>query len=150
VNNYGKIIQSFATGTGGLTALNSGSITQSYATGEEGLAQLGGIAIYNEGTINESFVTTKLTALGAPELKGGIVYGNHGTISNTFWDVQTTTAPNGAYEGTAVPAAFGLTTAQMSTASSFGPTWDFGPAGTWVIPAGGTHPILRWQLGSQQ
>jgi hypothetical protein len=33
----------------------------------------------------------------------------------------------------------------MSMASSFGPTWDFSPAGTWVIPEGGTHPILRWQ-----
>jgi hypothetical protein len=37
----------------------------------------------------------------------------------------------------------------MSAAASFGTTWDFSPTGTWVMPAGGTHPILRWQQDAQ-
>jgi hypothetical protein len=48
-----------------------------------------------------------------------------------------------------MPTANGLTTAQMSTAASFGPTWNFGPGGTWVIPAGMTHPVLQWQTLTQ-
>ena len=45
--------------------------------------------------------------------------------------------------------AQGLTTVQMSTPSSFGPTYDFGPGGVWAMPAGATRPILQWQLAQQ-
>jgi hypothetical protein len=34
----------------------------------------------------------------------------------------------------------------MSNPSSFDASWDFSPTGAWVMPAGATHPILRWQL----
>jgi filamentous hemagglutinin family protein len=156
--NNGSIIQSFATGEvgggshsagAGLVSENNGFITQSYSTGAAELYYVGGLVLDNNGTITESFSTSHLVPQFPPELKGGVAYSNHGTISTTFWDVQTTTASNGVFEGTPVPAANGLTTAQMSTASSFGPTWDFSPTGTWVMPADGTHPILRWQLGAQ-
>jgi hypothetical protein len=48
--------------------------------------------------------------------------------------------------GTAVPAANGLTTAQMRSASSFAPNWNFGPGGAWTFVAGVAHPVLRWQV----
>jgi hypothetical protein len=34
----------------------------------------------------------------------------------------------------------------MSNAASFAPSWNFGANGTWVMPAGGTHPVLAWQV----
>jgi hypothetical protein len=50
------------------------------------------------------------------------------------------------YSGTGTSAAKGLTTAEMSAPSSFGPTYDFSSTGVWAMPAGATHPVLRWQL----
>jgi filamentous hemagglutinin family protein len=153
--NGGSIVQSFATGdvsgtngstTGAFVYTNNGTITQSYSTGSAASAQVGGLAVYNFGTIGESFTSA---AIG-PNAAGAIAYQNAGTIdNNVFWDTQRTGAANGVYTGTSVPAANGLTTAQMSTSSSFGPTWDFNSDGVWAMPAGGTHPVLRWQTQSQ-
>ena len=157
--NNGNIVQSFAVGSvsggshasgAGLVASNYGSIIQSYATGSATMYTTGGLALYNAGTISESFATTHQTPLFPPDQKAGVAFTNDGTIAdNVFWDVQATTATNSVYSGKALPAANGLTTAQMSAAASFGTTWDFSPTGTWVMPAGGTHPILRWQQGAQ-
>jgi hypothetical protein len=48
--------------------------------------------------------------------------------------------------GTPVPATNGYTNAQMSNTASF-PTYDFSATGVWAMPAGATHPVLRWQVG---
>ncbi|WP_327373437.1 two-partner secretion domain-containing protein [Caballeronia arationis] len=156
VTNNGTIIQSFFTGSagpgslrgnaGGLVVSNNGTITQSYTTGSVAGITIAGMTVINNGTISESFVAGPMARYLPSNVIGAISDNNAGTIANSvFWDVQTTTAPMGTVSGTPVPAANGLTTAQMSTPSSFGPTWNFTPDGTWVIPAGGTHPILRWQ-----
>jgi filamentous hemagglutinin family protein len=152
--NNGLITQSYATGSvnggahagaGGLVGVNEGTIQQSYASGSAGGLGTGGLVDFNNGTITESFASTSI-ASGVPPSVGGITRYNTGTIgSDVYWDTQTTGRTNGVYEGTAVPDANGLTTAQMSSAASFGPTWNFGDTGVWVIPAGGTHPVLRWQ-----
>jgi hypothetical protein len=157
--NNGNIVQSFSISSvrggshasgAGLVVDNHGSITQSYAAGAATMYTTAGLVLYNGGTINESFATTHQTPLFPPDQKAGVAFTNAGTIAdNVFWDVQATTATNSVYSGKALPAANGLTTAQMSTTASFGPTWDFGPTGTWVIPVGGTHPILRWQQDAQ-
>ncbi|SAL59966.1 filamentous hemagglutinin-like protein [Caballeronia humi] len=160
VVNNGRIVQSFASGLvsggshasgAGLVDANYGSITQSYAAGAATMYwYASGLVSYNAGTISESFATTRLTLLGPPDQKAGVAFTNDGAIAdNVFWDVQATTATNSVYSGDALPAANGFTTAQMSMAASFGPTWDFSPTGTWVMPAGGTHPILRWQQDAQ-
>jgi hypothetical protein len=47
--------------------------------------------------------------------------------------------------GTPIPAANELTTGQMSTPASF-VSYDFSSTGVWAMPAGATHPALRWQL----
>lgn len=99
--------------------------------------------------IRESFASGPVTALSAAlGTQAAISYSNTGHIAdNVFWDVKANTV--GVFTGTPVPATNGLTPAQMRTASSFGPTWDFSKNSVWVIPPGGTDPILRWQTASQ-
>ncbi|WP_236597678.1 filamentous hemagglutinin N-terminal domain-containing protein [Paraburkholderia kirstenboschensis] len=172
-DNHGVIRQSFASGNveatgatqfgvmfggsvGGLVGYNNAStITQSYATGTVSSpiqADVGALVGANMfSTIEQSFATGRVQVPGGG---AGIAAYNDtppGTIaSDVFWDRQTTGATvavlvlaNGAQAG----SAQGLTTAQMSMPSSFGPTYDFGPHGIWAMPPGGTHPVLRWQLG---
>jgi filamentous hemagglutinin family protein len=161
--NTGSIVQSYAAGSsggayrsssGGLVYDNSGTITQSYFTGYTSSTEVGGIAAYNNGTISESFSAGGVVniSLVSPfkDEQGAIARSNGGTIANNvFWDVQVTGNAAATYDGTPVPAANGLSTAQMSDPASFGPTWDFSNDGVWVMPGGGTHPILRWQTASK-
>lgn len=171
-SNSGTIVQSFFAGSvgtgfhgapGGLVEYNSGLIDQSYSTGDVNRVTFpdavaaGGLVSFNGGTITESFSASNMTKAYVPQGVppgdfpfGGVASTNAGVIANNvFWDVDTTQAPVGAYNGTQIPAANGLTTAQMSRYENFGPSWDFGPKGTWIIPAGFSHPILRWQLDTQ-
>jgi filamentous hemagglutinin family protein len=164
--NAGSIVQSFATGpmvaagyidegAGGLVGFNTGSITQSYATSPvtfntycRGAAgtPCGGAAlvVINQGTISQSFATGLVTQQNYGPI--GIARTNTGTIANdVYWDKDTTTATVGVVYGTTIPAANGLTTQQMNTPSSF-VSYDFSPTGVWAMPAGATHPVLRWQL----
>ena len=145
--NTGAITQSYATGhvagplhaePGGLVGDNAGYISQSYATGMIGGGMGGGgLAYFNEGTIDESFNVGAVDSyMGA-----GVVYWNTGTIKSVYWNTETTGQKNG---GSGVPASNGLTTAQMSNPASFA-SWNFGPGGAWSMPAGGTHPVLSWQ-----
>jgi hypothetical protein len=164
--NSGTITQSYATGNvapatiftsggGGLVGDNLGTITQSYATGNvtsfySAGAGVGGLVGSNEGTISQSFATGRVQwdRWNGPSGVGGIValnWGIGGTIApNVYWNKCTTGQANG---GGNLPAANGLTTAQMSTPSSFA-SYDFSPTGVWAMPAGATHPILRWQLAN--
>ncbi|HEY2019632.1 filamentous hemagglutinin N-terminal domain-containing protein [Paraburkholderia sp.] len=164
--NGGLIDQSFATGPvvslsyinqggGGLAGDNSGTINQSYATGSTLLqgycrgaagTPCGGAALVvtNEGTITQSFATGLVTQPFYEPI--GIARTNTGTIANdVYWNTNTTGATIGVVYGTSIPTANGLTTAQMSTPASF-VSYDFGPTGVWAMPAGATHPVLRWQL----
>ncbi|WP_050455597.1 two-partner secretion domain-containing protein [Candidatus Burkholderia verschuerenii] len=161
--NSGSIVQSFANGSsggayrswsGGLVNINTGTITQSYFTGNTSSVEVGGIANSNSGSISESFSAGRVynIALVPPYMneQGAIAQSNTGSIaSNVFWDVEVTGNAAATYSGMPVSAANGLSTTQMSNPSSFGPTWDFSKNGVWVMPAGGTHPILRWQTAAQ-
>lgn len=164
--NAGTIVQSYATGAmqasgyidggaGGLVGYNTGAINQSYATGPTTLSgycrgaagtPCGGAALVaiNEGTINQSFATGAVTQPFYEPI--GIARTNTGTIANdVYWNKDTTMATTGVVYGTAIPNANGLTNAQMMMPSSF-VSYDFGPTGVWAMPAGATHPVLRWQL----
>jgi filamentous hemagglutinin family protein len=146
--NNGTIAQSYATGTvagplhvepGGLVGDNTGYISQSYATGMvEGGMGGAGLVYSNEGTIEESFNVGAVYA-SSP---AGVARLNTGTIKSVYWNTETTGQTNG---GNGVPASGGLNTAQMSNAASFA-SWNFGPGGAWSMPAGGTHPVLSWQI----
>jgi filamentous hemagglutinin family protein len=166
-DNSGLIAQSFSSGSlqslsyinhgaGGLVDTNTGTITQSYSTSPtllqgycRGAADTpcGGAALVvdNEGTISQSFATGRVTQPFYEPI--GIAQTNNGTIaSDVYWDKDTTGAAVGVVYGTPMPAANGYTTAQMSDPASFA-TYDFSATGAWAMPAGATHPILRWQLG---
>ncbi|MFL9964348.1 filamentous hemagglutinin N-terminal domain-containing protein [Paraburkholderia sediminicola] len=174
-NSFGVIRQSFASGdvtathfqgAGGLVGYNFGVITQSYATGTVHVppqcdtvnACGGGLVGGTSGTISQSFATGKIDQPSGPAGgPGGIADYNAnyiasppGTITNdVYWDTQTTGATVGVRTtilGANLGNAQGLTTMQMSTPSSFGPTYNFGPGGVWAMPVGATHPILQWQL----
>jgi hypothetical protein len=158
--NNGLILQSYATGSvrggshgvqGGLAGSNSstGVINQSYATGTIATStEAGGLVGTNAGLIEESY-SAATRSLGGPPLVsyGGIAAENTGTIANNvFWNTVTARGAPGVVNGTQIPAANGLTTAQMSVPASFGSSWNFSPTGTWAIPAGATSPVLRWQV----
>jgi filamentous hemagglutinin family protein len=163
--NNGLITESFATGDiyagshglpGGLVGANSstGVIEKSYSTGSSTpLLQGGGLVGSNAGAIRQSFVAQTDTGFVFPGAAyGGIAGVNSGMIAaDVFWNTQTdvNARGRGVNIGTPVADSVALSTQQMSTPASFGPTWDFGVNGTWVIPAGATHPILQWQASTQ-
>lgn len=165
--NTGKIVQSWSNATvsgipdfsggpgsgdlGGLVADNNGLISQSYATGSVGgggWAFVGGLVGRSTGTVTQSFATGAVSGgYGSPWYgpgggAGGLIGGGSGGGADDYWNAQTSgmSADSGG-----VPAANGLTTAQMSNPASFA-GWDFGPDGAWVMPSGSTHPELRWQF----
>jgi filamentous hemagglutinin family protein len=134
---------------GGLVGQNDGTISQSYSTGNvQGMMHPSvpaGLVGVNTGTIKQSFATGHVSGdWQVTPYIGAITSGNSGTVtSDNYWNVQTTGVANGG----GAPAGNGLTTAQMSRAASF-VGWDFGTNGAWAMPAGATHPVLRWQVQS--
>ncbi|ACC74926.1 filamentous hemagglutinin N-terminal domain-containing protein [Paraburkholderia phymatum] len=164
--NGGLIDQSFASGSvvsssyinqggGGLAGDNTGTISRSYATGPVSLYGYcrgaagtpcggAGLVVTNEGTVNQSFATGLVTQPFYEPI--GIARTNTGSISNdVYWNKDTTAASIGVKYGTPIPDANGLTAAQMRNPASF-VSYDFSATGVWAMPAGATHPVLRWQL----
>jgi filamentous hemagglutinin family protein len=150
-NNFGLITRSGSSATvtadgstAGLVLNNAGTITESYVTGPvSGISShgsAGGLVGDNDGTITQSFVSGFVT--GVSPFIGSICSGCSGLGKDVYWDVQTT---GESTSGGNLPVSNGLTTAQMSTSASFA-GWDFGPNGAWVMPAGESHPVLRWQV----
>ena len=174
-NLSATVTNSYATGNvqggsfsfvGGFVGYNEGTITDTYATGTvSGSAPaffgfLGGFAGGNGagGSISDSY--TNSAVLSYPGTQGGFVaLANGGTYSGDYWNL--TTGINNPSQGAGNIAnqsgITGLTTSQMSTASSFSFAGDFGTLGsgaTWVIvdqdgslnnaggAAGGTTPML--------
>ncbi|PMS16214.1 filamentous hemagglutinin [Trinickia dabaoshanensis] len=129
----------------GLVAENTGTISQTYSTGpvtgSHSIAS--GLAFFNTGTISQSFVTGQVPADIFIDPNPGAITGDTTAIvaPDSYWNVQTTGLTNGG----GAPASNGLTTAQMSHPDSF-VGWDFSATGAWAMPAGWTHPVLRWQL----
>ncbi len=155
-DNSGQILQSFASGTinggthattGGLAAYNTGLIEQSYSAGTiNGGGPFAGLVAFNYGSIVQSFTSSPLNVNPyTPSTPGGIADSNTGTITDSYWNSSVSAATTGVVQGNPVPAIAALTTAQMSDPASFGATWDFSPTGAWAMPAGATHPVLRWQ-----
>ncbi|WP_116137219.1 filamentous hemagglutinin N-terminal domain-containing protein [Trinickia diaoshuihuensis] len=135
---------------GGLVAVNAGTIEQSYATGTVsggGWAYVGGLVGSSSGTVTQSFATGAVSGGGGSYWfgpgggAGGLIGAGSGGGGSDYWNAQSTGL---ATDGGGVPAANGLTTAQMSNPGSFA-GWDFGPNGAWTMPAAGQHPVLRWQ-----
>jgi uncharacterized repeat protein (TIGR02543 family) len=158
INAASNVTDSYATGhvtgtsyVGGLVGGNGyqGVVSNSYATGSvTGNDNVGGLVGYNgggTGTVNNSYSRGSVTG---NELVGGLVGDNSGTVSDSFWDTETS--------GQAASAGgTGKTSAQMRSITTFsGATWDIiavtsagtrNPAYIWNIVDGVTYPFLSWE-----
>jgi filamentous hemagglutinin family protein len=140
----GTVTNSYSTGgvsgtssVGGLLGYNNnGTVSNSYSTGAvSGNDDVGGLVGYNDGTVEHSYSSGLVTGNST----GGLVAttGSNGSVSNSFWDINTS-GQTGSTGGT------GKTTAQMGTESTFTTEgWDFGS--TWSLNAG-LYPRLQNNL----
>jgi filamentous hemagglutinin family protein len=145
--NFGTIDNSYATATvsgagrlGGLVGYNSGTITDSYATGTvTGSTQwVGGLVGVNAAgaSIERSYSSGGVG--GTQTAVGGLVGSNSGTVSASYWDMDTSGQSSGIGEGSTTGAT-GLTSAQARSSDSY-TGWDFS---TVWYQAGDMRPILR-------
>ena len=165
-NYSGTISNCYATGSvlggndsrylGGLCGYNdSGTISNCYASGGvSGYRYLGGLCGYNFfGPILNCYATGSVLGGNDSDYLGGLCGFKSGTISNSFWDTQTSgmTDPEAGLPDT--DGIIGLTTAQMQTQSTFTDAgWDFveesanGNADLWRMPYSMPgYPILSFQ-----
>ena len=136
VSNSGTVTNSYSSGSvtggqfvGGLVGLSGGTITNSYSSGSvtSSSSLVGGLVGDNRGTITSSYSSGSVT--GNSNV-GGLVGANSngGTVTNSFWDTQTSGQTSSA-------AGTGKTTAEMTTRATFTDAgWDFSGSG-------GTDPV---------
>lgn len=148
------ITKSYATGnvtgrdrTGGLVGDNYGAISNSYVTSSVsgGRWEIGGLVGWNRpgASITNSYSTGSVTQ-DTPGTIGGLAGWNEATISNSFWDTQTS-GQMSSYGGA------GKTTAEMKDITTFSNAgWDIilidDHDGTdshiWLIDDGDDYPQL--------
>ena len=146
--NIGGITNSYATGSvsgeddiGGLVGWNLGGITNSYATGSvAGSSDVGGLVGQNDSSIMNSYATGFVS--GSGDNVGGLVGIDSGTITNGYWDINTSRIPTGGR------AEMRKTTEQLQSPIMPGPTmndtyynwsnddWDFG--------TNSQYPVLKY------
>jgi hypothetical protein len=129
-------------------------VSNSYSTASvTGSDYVGGLVGENSyGTVRDSYSTGSVTG---NHTVGGLVGVNWGTVSNSFWDTQTSgqaTSDGGT----------GKTTAEMKSMATFsGAGWNIiavanpgtrNPSYIWniVIVDDQTYPFLSWHLGCPQ
>jgi len=155
--NRGTVSDSYSTGSvtgdwylGGLVGLNDwGTVGDCYSTGSvTGDWLVGGlVGVNNGGTVSNSYSSGSVTG---DEDVGGLVAINDraGTVSKSFWDVQTSGQTRSA-------GGTGKTTAKMKNIATFsGAGWNIiavtnpdarNPSYVWNIVDGETYPFLSWQ-----
>ncbi|WP_171051149.1 GLUG motif-containing protein, partial [Halomonas sp. ATBC28] len=145
-NDNGTITHAYATGAvsgnqyvGGLVGFNQGSITSAYATGAvSGNQYVGGLVGFNSGSsITHAYATG---AVSGNQLVGGLVGDNNGTLTDAYWNTETTGQDSSSGGGT------GLTTAQMFEASNL-EGFDFDTV--WGNSGDQTTPWLRGLAGNR-
>jgi len=122
------------------------TISNCYSTGSvSGATAVGGLVGYNnyDGRITNCYATGSVS--GTTDV-GGLVGDNYGTVSDSFWDIQTS--------GQSISdGGTGKTTAEMKMASTFlDAGWDFvdetenGTEDIWGILEEQDYPRLWWEL----
>jgi len=125
---------------GGLVGLSAGAISNSYATGNvqsgapavNGSISLGGLVGENDSTISLAY-STGAVAGGTGSIMGGLVgtdSSQPGSITDTYWDTETSGQSQGAGNVANDPGITGLTTAQFQSGlpTGFDPTiWNENP-----------------------
>jgi hypothetical protein len=149
-NSYSSCTVTGNTSVGGLVGDNwfyECTLSNSYSTGSvTGRSRVGGLVGVNYyGSVSNSYSTGSAT--GSWQV-GGLVGQNTGTVSNSFWDIETSTQSSSA-------GGTGKTTAAMKSAVTFsGAGWNIvavtdpgtrNPSYTWNLVDGQTYPFLSWQ-----
>jgi len=128
------------------------NLNNSYASGDvTGNDRVAGFIGENFGShsaVSNSYSSGQVTGTGSGIVAGFIGYGNaQHSITNSFWDVDTSGQTNGGYSTgwsyAAIPGLTGKTTAEMKTFTTFSdttPAWDI------VVDASlsNVYPKLRW------
>jgi hypothetical protein len=147
-NSYSSCSVTGNRSVGGLVGDNwyyKGTVSNSYSTGSvTGSTRVGGLVGVNYyGSVTHSYSTGSVT--GSTQV-GGLVGYNTGTVSNSFWNIQTSgqaTSDGGT----------GETTMEMQDIATF-TAWDIiavanpstrNPAYIWNIVNEQTYPFLSWQ-----
>jgi hypothetical protein len=144
-----------ATGTlgggcvGGLVGrMYNGTVTNSYSTGgATGPSCVGGLVGHNwGGSVSNSYSTASVSG---NVLVGGFVGENEGTVTGSFWDMQTSGQATSA-------GGTGKTIAEMKSIATFsGAGWNIivvadpgrrNLSYVWNIVDGQTYPFLSWEL----
>jgi len=153
--NHGTLSKSYSTGSvfgdeyvGGLVGWNQeGTVSNSYSIGRvDGVSLVGGLVGSNRATVSSCYSAGNVTGL---EDVGGLTGRNYeGTVSNSFWDMQT----SGQATST---GGTGKTTAEMKDIATFpGAAWSIvavdslgerNPEYIWNIVDDESYPFLSWQ-----
>ena len=149
---FGTITNSYATGSvsgdervGGLVGQNGGTITNSYATGSvSGAYSIGGLVGANGdrfsfvfGTITNSYATGSVSGEGV----GGLVGRGFSTVTNSYWDVNTSGIAI-SYPGTSkTTVALQLPTAPGSASNETYYNWS---TDNWDFGTSSQYPVLRY------
>jgi hypothetical protein len=147
-NSYSSSRVTGSYGVGGLVGGNVGIVSNSYSsgnvTGENGA---GGLVGFNgeRGTVSKSYSTGSVTGYA---YVGGLVGGNADTVSDSFWDIETSGQATSA-------GGTGKNTTEMQYTTTFsGVGWNIiavadpgtrNPSYIWNIVNGVTYPFLSWQ-----
>lgn len=141
-NSYATAAVSGGQQVGGLVGLIRGAVQNSYATGAvTGTSMVGGLVgrIFEFSTIDNSYATGLVTVDNGKPAGGLVGEKLSGTVTNSFWDTETTGRSTSA-------AGIGKTTAELMQLSTFS-GWDIDNAGgtgkVWRIYEGSTRPLLR-------
>ncbi len=154
---YGDLIQCYSTSSvsgndcvGGLVGKNWGTVTNSYSTGMVRGTEwsVGGLVGTNGdwntgGSVINCYSTGRVS--GMSEVGGLVGSTVRGTVTNCFWDIQTS-------DQATSKGGTGKATAQMQTAKTFlDAGWDFmgeaanGTGDIWKIAEGLGYPRLSWE-----
>jgi hypothetical protein len=151
----GDISRSYATGkvngtalyVGGLAGWMTGNASNTYAQGDVSTAggNVGGLLGWKNGDVSNSYSAGKVS--GAVPIGGLIGMDMGGTVSNSFWDITTST--QGLSAGGA--GVMGMPTLDMMQQKNFTtataantpltPAWDF--SSIWVMTSGQMYPTLQ-------
>ncbi|QQE79540.1 InlB B-repeat-containing protein [Alicyclobacillus sp. SO9] len=153
----GTISDSYAAGfvsgsgsdNGGLVGMADGTISDSYAAGfVSGGTYNGGLVGQLAGgataTISDSYATGSVATGGSTSLNGGLVgYKYSGTISESYFDKDTTGMSTGVGGASSSSGVHAESTTNMQTPSTFS-SWN---TSDWAL-LNGYYPLLKWQIGT--
>jgi filamentous hemagglutinin family protein len=144
--NRGSISNSYTTSNvagndyiGALAGGSYGSVNKTYATASvTGNSMVGGLLGFNFGSVSNSYASGKVIAADSP---GGLVgYNFSGSVSNSYWDKDTTNQLGSSGGGT------GLSTADSLLQSKY-VGFDFD--NTWFMVNNYTRPFLRSEYSTE-